>query len=819
MKRSDACGKQKIALPTHLVLCCGPPYANLDVLLSLLMSSEAGNNETTVRPSSDETSVASESSERVLYKGEVYFQFLFEATSDAIFIGAPDGTYLDVNPAAAKMLGLTRADLVGQPAIKFIHPDWLDVAKQLRTQIREDKSWSGILPMLRADGAVVWAEYRSHSDGKIVIGIARDVTEQRQAQEALRQSEEKLRLAIEGAGLGMWSVEFPTYQITTTELNNHFFGLASDDLSPTREQMFALLHPEDIQGVIKKFRECVESGGLFDVQFRIIRADGVIRWLSSQGRTYRDAEGRLVRFIGVTTDVTDRKTSEDARREIERRLRLITDHAPVLLAYCGADLTFRFVNRAYAERLGLHPREVIGKSIPEILGEEAYASIRPYVEAALRGERIEYELEVPYRNMEPQYMWVAYEPEFNQEGQVLGYVAAIVNITTRKRAEEALREANRRKDEFLAMLSHELRNPLAPLQNAAALLRQLELTDERLQSACQVINRQVIQMTRIMDDLLDVSRVTQNKITLQKAPVELSQVIFRAIEISQPLILARKHELKVELVEGLLLDGDVTRLAQIFSNLLNNAAKYTEEAGTISITVEAAEQAVAIRIRDTGMGISKELLPYVFDLFTQSDRSLDRSEGGLGIGLTMVQKLTELHGGKVEVFSEGAGKGSEFVVYLPLLVTSQKNLPLSPPVQEDVPASLRVLVVDDNYDSAESMAMLIHLMGHETQIASDGDAALAAVRSFHPDAVLLDIGLPGMSGFDVARRLRQIPGAEHILLIAMTGYGQARDFQLSREAGFDHHLVKPIDDDVVEELLKKKKGAFSGEPKTPNTQE
>jgi two-component system CheB/CheR fusion protein len=372
------------------------------------------------------------------------------------------------------------------------------------------------------------------------------------------------------------------------------------------------------------------------------------------------------------------------------------------------------------------------------------------------------------------------------------------------RADE-LANADRRKDEFLAMLAHELRGPLAPISNAVQIIKSCDDDRATVEKARGMVERQVQHLSRIVDDLLDVSRVTKGKLTLRKAPVEVATVVARAIEMSRPLLDARGHELAVTLPrEPLWVRADVTRLAQVVGNLLNNAAKYTAPRGHIRLSVEPAAGQVVVRVRDDGMGIPADLLPRVFDLFTQGENSLARSEGGLGIGLTVVKSLVEMHGGTVTAQSDGPGQGSEFEVRLPLLERKPAAAVAAaaggPPVGRRA-ASRRVLVVDDNVDAAESLATVLRIAGHEVRTTHDGGAALTAAEAFRPQVVLLDIGLPQMDGYEVARRLRARPGLEKALLVAVTGYGQEEDRCRAEEAGFDAHLVKPADLAALHRLL------------------
>src|SRR4028119_138578 len=354
----------------------------------------------------------------------------------------------------------------------------------------------------------------------------------------------------------------------------------------------------------------------------------------------------------------------------------------------------------------------------------------------------------------------------------------------------------RGRDESLAMLAHELRNPLAPIRNAAQVLRLLAPGDTHLSWARDVIDRQVHQLARMVDDLLDVSRVTRGKVELQKEEVDLATVLAHAVETSRPLIDARKHTLHVTLPdEPVHLRADLTRLSQVVSNLLNNAAKYMEQGGRICLTAETEGGEAIIRVRDEGVGIPPEMLSRIFDLFTQVDQSLDRSEGGLGIGLSLVKSLVEMHGGSVAASSDGLGHGSELTIRLPVLRVERVPKPEEKTMLEDTPvrSGRRVLVVDDNVDSAESMSMLLELSGHEVYLAHDGEQALAEFERPRPDAVLLDIGLPKLDGFEVARRLRSDDRNRDLLLIALTGYGKDDDRSRGRDAGFDHHLVKPAE--------------------------
>jgi PAS domain S-box-containing protein len=387
----------------------------------------------------------------------------------------------------------------------------------------------------------------------------------------------------------------------------------------------------------------------------------------------------------------------------------------------------------------------------------------------------------------------------------------IRDITERRSLERQAREhavvladISRRKDEFLAMLSHELRNPLSSILNAVYLLNLQRDENPIQQQARSIIERQVGHLGRLVDDLLEISRITIGSIQLRKESLDLRGIIDRAVETHRPLIDRRKHELAIALPsDPVWLVADPTRLEQVVGNLLSNAVKYTEEGGSIWLTLDAKDDDETIlRVRDSGIGIAPELLPCIFDLFTQADRSSDRSQGGLGIGLTLVKRLVGMHGGTVQAFSAGLGLGSEFTVCLPLSVTPIR--PDEPPAVEETSETLtlsRVLVVDDNVDAADSLAAWLELAGHDVRVAYSGPAALEIAGAYMPTIVLLDIGLPGMDGHEVARLLRQAPELENVWLIALTGYGRKEDMQLSQEAGFDHHLVKPANPQKLKALL------------------
>ena len=535
----------------------------------------------------------------------------------------------------------------------------------------------------------------------------------------------------------------------------------------------------------------------------LVARDGKEYPIDDSAAPIRGADGEILGVVLVFRDVSEARAADAALRESERQLRLITDVAPIYLVRVDSQGRYLFVNEAYAQRFNLNRDAVIGKLIPEVVGEEAYATFKPYVDRAFAGEAAEFDIDIPYQNLGTRHMHVAYVPERDANGHVCGMVAVITDITLRKRAEDELKQANRRKDEFLAMLGHELRNPLAPIRAAVEIMGRFGPTEPTLDKARAIIERQVEHLTRLVDDLLDMSRITYGKVALKLHTLELGPVVLHALETARPLIDARAQTLIVNLPsDPLYVKGEAVRLAQVFGNVLTNAAKYTQEGGRIELSVEPDMQTVKIRVRDNGIGISAELLPEVFDLFTQAERGVDRAQGGLGIGLTLVRRLLQLQGGTIRADSGGLGMGSEFSIELPLAVASEFVEPDE--VERNgtsLNRQLRILVVDDNIDSAESLSLLLESNGNDLRLAHDGEAAVNVARSFLPDVVLLDIGLPGLSGYQVAEHLRAFRETKHAVLVALTGYGQPEDQRRALDAGFNYHLVKPVDLDKLEQLI------------------
>jgi PAS domain S-box-containing protein len=442
--------------------------------------------------------------------------------------------------------------------------------------------------------------------------------------------------------------------------------------------------------------------------------------------------------------------------------------------------------------------------IRERLPEEDARRAREALDRAL-AERTDYGVEYRVNRSDGSQCWVAASGRgrYADDGAVLGMTGVMRDITAKKREEQALREADIRKDEFLATLAHELRNPLAPLRTSLEILRQEGISEEGKESATMVMLRQVNQMVALVNDLIDISRISTGRIELNREPVALATVVESALEISRPLIDARRHYLSLELpINATYLDVDKTRVAQILSNLLNNAAKYASPNGRIRLSAAVEGEQVAVTVADTGIGIEPEMLSRVFEMFVQVDKRLERTEGGLGVGLTLARRLAELHGGTLEARSAGLGHGSEFILRLKTAAPAPMGTPPGAAIaRKQERRHRRILVVDDNVDHADSLASLLRLEGHEVHAAYDGLEAIDAVMERHPEVVLLDIGMPGLNGYEAARRIRALNHADDMLLIALSGWGQPKDRRLSQEAGFDHHLVKPVDSAVLQRVM------------------
>jgi PAS domain S-box-containing protein len=547
--------------------------------------------------------------------------------------------------------------------------------------------------------------------------------------------------------------------------------------------------------------------------------DGSERLADVSIQPIRDDAGRIVFLAPTGSDITDRKRAEADREKFATLAESSTD----FIGICDADGMPTYVNRAGLDLVGLADMaEAQRTPVREFFYPEDQNRVlnefRPEVAAKGHGE-----IEVRFRPFHGgPARWMAYKVQRLQDagGAITGYATVSQDITERKRLEVDLRklasdlaDADRRKDEFLATLAHELRNPLAPLTNMLEVVRRSGHDESALRSAVDMMARQTSQLVRLVDDLLDLSRITHNRLDLRRSRVDLASVIRQAAQASRPLCESAGHTLRVTLpTDPVPVDADPVRLTQVFGNLINNSCKYTPPGGTVDVTMERSATEAVIVVRDTGIGIPRDKLESIFEMFSQVDPSLERSQGGLGIGLTLVRRLVLMHGGTVVARSDGVHRGSEFTVRLPVAsapapVAVATHAPRAPAHVQP----RRVLIVDDNRDAASSLAMLLELEGHKTVVAHDGPTALEAAERHRPDVMLLDIGLPRMNGYDVGRAVRREPWGATLTLIALTGWGQAEDRRRSQEAGFDGHLVKPVDPATLLELLAQPRAKMSAD--------
>ncbi|MDB4974807.1 MAG: putative histidine kinase, hybrid [Myxococcaceae bacterium] len=571
------------------------------------------------------------------------------------------------------------------------------------------------------------------------------------------------------------------------------------------------VHPDDVESIVASWDAALAAPAVCEFEYRLRRKDGVYRWHLGRVVPFLQ-DGKLVRWIATATDIDDRKRAEEARRSSEERARLQAEELATLMdavpaaVVIGYDRECRELrgNRVASEMF----RTPLGANLSKTAHDpEATAHMRimrdgqeiapdelPVQRAARLGiELRDIEVDLQFPDGACMSILCSAVPLRDASGQARGAIGAFVDVTRLKLAEEALRAADRRKDEFLAVLSHELRNPLAPITTAVELMKLRNGVASEHEIA--VIERQARHMVRLVDDLLDISRVARGKVELRRERIELSRVVARAVEVTGVLIEQRHHQLSVEVPQaGLEVDGDEVRLTQVVVNLLTNAARYTKTGGHIQVTATREGERVVLRVRDDGMGIAPELLPHVFEMFVQGARGPDRAEGGLGLGLALVASLTALHGGSVHAASAGPGLGSTFELRLPWLS------PCAPTAQEaplleasrQAPPKRTILVVDDNEDAADMLSLVLQRAGFEVRVAADPPAALSLVQSWCPEIAILDIGLPVMDGHQLARELRRLLGDRVPTLIALSGYGQAQDHEQSRESGFAHHLTKPV---------------------------
>ncbi len=639
---------------------------------------------------------------------------------------------------------------------------------------------------------------------KIVIEQDRLLRTQRQMQVDLQRAQERSRLATEAAGLGLWSWD-PDNDTVVWENDKPYeiFGMAPGDTPINAAQFLReIVNPDDAPAFASAIAATLEQGAPLAFVGRIRRLDGELRWIDFQGKRQAPQDGTQSLILGVVSDITTAKLTEMALRESRERFENIVSQAATGVMQADAGGRITVVNKKFCDMLGYARSDLLGAKVLDIVAPE---SVEPtlmalaQVSAGIAGVVVQKQ----YRRKDGSLMWTSSSVSAvrSPTQQFLGIVAIVVDISHDRAVEENLRklaadlsEADRRKSEFLATLAHELRNPLAPISTGLTVLKLGGDSPAAVAKIRPMMERQVAQMVRLIDDLLDVARISGGKIDLQKARVDLKDVLAAAIETSMPFIEKGRHALVVQQTDdALTIDADPTRIAQVLSNLLNNAAKYTPPGGRITVTVSRFDDEAVVTIADNGIGIPAESLSAIFVLFNQVQHHLHRAQGGLGVGLSLVRQLVDMHGGSVEAASAGTGAGSTLTVRLPLALAGAASSNVAADAVAPPHARLRLLVTDDNVDAAQSLASMFALQGHDTRIAHTGLQALAIARTFLPQVSFLDIGMPGMNGYETALAMRELPGLAQAVLVALTGWGTDNDRARTLQAGFDHHLTKPAD--------------------------
>jgi PAS domain S-box-containing protein len=647
--------------------------------------------------------------------------------------------------------------------------------------------------------------------GIFVVGT--DVTERARADAALRESEARFRSALTAGRMGSWETDLQQMTRTWSDEGMALFGLSlpkgRGQVGGAGDEYVNAMHPED-RHLVQRFRALADQQDSFPAEYRIVKPDGTTLWLSGRGLVIeRGADGRAKRLISIMADATERKQSEVALRLERERLSLALTAGQMgafdlnierqtlwwsaqTYALFGVAPDSFVPTRASVAAL-IHPDD---REAFEQRRAEAIAQQRPYV------------LEFRVRTPAGRLVWLGYrgQAEYDARGRPIRNFGIVMDITERKRFESLLRDADQRKDEFIATLAHELRNPLAPIQNAANLLKQSGSSDPRVMWCVDVIDRQARQMAHLLDELLDVSRMSRHQLKLEIKPLQLSDVIRQAVETAQPIIDASQHTFTVNaLDEVLMVHGDPIRLAQVISNVLINSAKSTPARGAISLTVDKQGDEAVVRVSDSGIGIAPKQLPRIFEALDQEGSALNRAQAGHGVGLFLAKGLVELHGGTISARSQGAGQGSEFEIRLSLASPGALRASLGPATAPAAPdeQKFRILIADDVRDIADSLALLLEDMGHEVHVAYDGEQALRLAQDLLPHVVLLDLGMPRLNGYDACRALRAAPWGVGMTVIAQTGWGQENDRRLTHEAGFDHHVTKPVQTDALVRLFRR----------------
>jgi len=701
-----------------------------------------------------------------------------------------------------------------------VHPNDRDhFESRVRHAIeRPGREYTNEYRLVGPDGSVRWlsdtgrVDFSADEKPLRLVGLATDITDRRQAEEKLRESESLFTIALKHSGILLYTTDA---DLRYTWIHNPHPTFDPADILGRRDD--ELLSPEQAAPLTAIKLDVLNRGAGRRAEFAVeINGEPVVYDLTVE--PLQDGTGSVVGVTVAAMDITARKREENAVKISEVRYRRLFESAKDGILILDAQAaTITHANPFMAELLGYSPEEFLGKELWQIgLFPDVEASKGAIQQLQQKGY-IRYE-DLPLETKAGRRINVEFVSNvYGGDGEAV-IQCNIRDISDRKRLEESLRrhaadlsEADRRKDEFLATLAHELRNPLAPIRNGLQIMKLTKVDAGTVEKTRSMMERQVEQMTRLIDDLMDVSRINQGKIVLQKTRMSLADAVRNAVDTSQPMIDLQRHELVVDLPpEPIYFDADLTRLSQVFANLLNNSAKYTNPGGRIRLSVERRGDDAVVSVSDNGVGIAADKLAHVFDMFAQIDGSSEQSQGGLGIGLNIVKRLVEMHGGTITAESGGPGIGSTFTVRLPLALSSADETSDDPStdVQNNSAARRRILVVDDNRDSALTLAMMLKLMGHDTQTSRDGLEAVAVSEAFKPDVILMDIGMPKLNGYDACRRIRKQPWGNSIVIVALTGWGQEQDRQKSRDAGFNGHLVKPVDHTELMKILANLQGNF-----------
>jgi PAS domain S-box-containing protein len=634
-----------------------------------------------------------------------------------------------------------------------------------------------------------------------------EVEVRKSTQAALSLATARLESTMAAAEIGSWLWDVRKNEFTADRNLAALYGLDDEHaLSGAPDVHYQYIHPADLASVRKAEESALSTGVLASTEFRVVLPNGTERWMARRGKVQTDDAGKAVFISGLLIDITAQKQAEQALRTSEKLYRAIGESINYGVWVCDREGRNVYASDSFLRLIGFTQQEISDAGWAAVLHpDDVQTTVAAWTECVRSGQVWYREHRV--RGADGLYHAILSQgvPIRDEDGDITGWAGINLDIGRMKLTEEALREADRRKDEFLATLAHELRNPLAPIRHAVRVLESESADDVQDRWARDVISRQVRRMALLLDDLIDVSRITRGRLELKIETVSLESLIEAAVETARPLIESKQHQLTLSLPqEPVFLTVDPLRISQALSNLLTNGAKYTDIGGHIKLTVALRPEEISLSVADTGIGFESDSMPELFEMFSQVDSAIARSEGGLGIGLALVKGLIELHGGTVEGRSAGPGRGSEFTIHLPrsrvVLGSGPEEPAHSPP---PAPKDLRhkILVVDDNRDAADSLAMLLGMNGYGIHVGHSGNEALQLARQELPHAMILDIGMPDMSGYEVARRIRAERWGSQIYLIAVTGWGQKEDKDRAIAAGFDHHLTKPVDPDLVESLL------------------